>query len=581
MNLEHLVNELLLDIFEYLKSVHLLQAFSHLNSRFNNLVVIHFRTHGLDLQSISKHDFDTICQQNLPLIADRISGLRLSDDDDTPNQIDLFLSHSFIVNRFVQLKSLSLYHISSNEIMKKVVLQIRHHPLTHFSLINCHLTFHQKTLRDVLNRIWHLPKLTHCHLDLHFRSTSEFSIPTIRSKSIEHLCIENISLNSNQLSRLFRCTPNLQHLTASINKLSNNTQFPYVIQSITSLKLAVDHLTQGTINLLKKMPNLTVLTLQTGKHNMNGHRWKQFIVDYMPKLKTFRFLMFFYVNNEEEIEEILDSYRTPFWLIDHQWFTRCHWELDNNKILIYFYTLPYAFSFYSYIFKSSNVRTKSTCPRDDDYWSYNRVTTLIQHYSTLHDLFLSHIRFHNIRHLEMNLPVSDQFLSVLSRLDQLTSLSVSSDADIDDDIVLSQLQTLINRAPRLYSLTIADWRSSIIQHLPLYLTSNSIRRLDLQSHHYLKRDRCFNSEQCVAFLRSPLAKQCEVLQIVVDNRLNIDNLINGMANIQALKVVLQLGQWDNHFPSQEEFITWMVSGYSRTFTENLTGTETIRLWIHK
>ena len=168
--------------------------------------------------------------------------------------------------------------------MKKVVLQIRHHPLTHFSLINCHLTFHQKTLSDVLNRIWRLSNLKHCHLDLHFRSTSEFCIPTIRSKSIEHLCIENVSLNSNQLSRLFRCTPNIQHLTTSIDKLSNITQFPSIIQSITSLKLVVNHLTQGTINLLKKMPNLTVLTLQTGKHNMNGHQWKQFIVDYMSKL---------------------------------------------------------------------------------------------------------------------------------------------------------------------------------------------------------------------------------------------------------------------------------------------------------
>ncbi|CAF4721268.1 unnamed protein product [Rotaria sp. Silwood1] len=567
-------------MFEYLKSVHLLQAFSHLNTRFNDLLIIHFRTHGLDFRSISKHNFDAVCQQNLSLIADHITGLRLSDDDDTPQQINLFLSDSLTLRQFIQLKSLSLYHISSYEIIKKVVVQFSHLALlAHFNLINCHLKFHQKTLRDILNHIWHLPKLIHCHLDLHFQHKSDFCIPTIRSKSIEDLCIEDVSLDSVQLIRLFRCTPNLRHLNAQINKLSNDTQLPSIIELISSVKFVVDHLTHGTINLLKNMPNLTDLTLETGKHHMNGHKWKEFIVDYLPKLKKFRFLMLFFVNNEEELNEILDSYRTPFWLIDHQWFVRCHWELKNNEILVYFYTLPYSFSSYTYFLKNSNICTKSTCPHEDDYCSYNHVTTLMQPCSIPNDLFVSRIRFHNIRHLEVSFPLADQFLSVIPQLDQLTSLEIASDSGIVANIALSQLQNLINRAPRLYLLTIGHWDSSIIQHLPLNLTSSSIRRLDLQSYHYLKRDRCFNREQCTTFLRSPLAKQLEVLQIVVDNRSSIDDLINGMTNLRALKVVLQHGRWDNHFPREEEFITWMTSNYSRTFTENLTGTEIIRLWV--
>jgi hypothetical protein len=103
MNIEQLANELLLEIFVYLKSADVLRSFSHLNSRFNNLLITHFRTNGLDFRSISKHDFDTICQENLRLIADRLTGLRLSDDDDTPDAIDLFLSGSFGLHRFDQL----------------------------------------------------------------------------------------------------------------------------------------------------------------------------------------------------------------------------------------------------------------------------------------------------------------------------------------------------------------------------------------------------------------------------------------------------------------------------------------------
>ncbi|CAF1446526.1 unnamed protein product, partial [Rotaria sordida] len=51
---------------------------------------------------------------------------------------------------------------------------------------------------------------------------------------------------------------------------------------------------------------------------MSGHRWEQFIIDYLPKLKTFQFLMLFDVDTEEELNEIIDPYSTSFWLIHHQ-----------------------------------------------------------------------------------------------------------------------------------------------------------------------------------------------------------------------------------------------------------------------
>ncbi|CAF2767887.1 unnamed protein product [Rotaria sp. Silwood2] len=580
MNFERLVKEILLDIFEYLKGIHLFQAFSNLNSRFNNLLIIHFRTHGLDLRTISKHDFNTLCQQNLPWIAKHITKLRLSDDDDTPNQINLFLSQSFTFRQFVQLKILSLYHISSSEIIQKVVCQLRYLPLlTHFDLINCRLTFHQKILHDILNRIWLLLQLSHVHLDLIFANANEFTTPTIRSKSIKYLIIENTSLNSIQLIRLFRCTPYLRHLTVIIDQFSNDTQFPSKIETVSSLKLVVDHLTNGTLNLLKNMPNLTSLTLQTEKNHMNGHQWKQFIIDYLPKLKIFRFVMLCNVNNEKEMNEMFDSYRTPFWINERKWYIRCHWKLENNEIAILLYTLPYALQIYSCLFENSNGHTKSTCPNEDDYCSYSRVTKLLQHCSISNDWFLSHIRFYNIRHLELTLPVADQNLSTLPRFDQLISLDVSSDADVDGNIVLSQLQSLINRAPNLHFLIIGHWDSSSVQQIPLYITSNSIRRLDLQSYHYAKRDRCFNIEQCRTFLTTSIAKQCQVLQIVVNDKSSIKELINRIPNLQALKVVFQPGDRNNHYPGRRVMIRWLASGFSRTVTENLIGTETSRFWI--
>ncbi|CAF1282225.1 unnamed protein product [Rotaria sordida] len=112
-------------------------------------------------------------------------------------------------------------------------------------------------------------------------------------------------------------------------------------------------------------------------------------------------------------------------------------------------------------------------------------------------------------------------------MDRLTSLHVRSNSNVNDKIVLLQLNDFINKAPCLHSLIINNWNPSAIQDLPLHIISNSIRRLDLQSGRYLKHDRCLNSEQCAAFLRSSRTKQCEILEIVVNDQSMIDDLING------------------------------------------------------
>src|ERR1700722_3644762 len=112
MNLESLANELFIDLFEFLSSDHLLHAFHGLNSRFDSLLLGHFRTHGLDFRSISKHAFNTICR-HLSSISNQITSLYLSEKDDTPGQIDEFYAHGLTLRQFTHLQSLSLYRLRS------------------------------------------------------------------------------------------------------------------------------------------------------------------------------------------------------------------------------------------------------------------------------------------------------------------------------------------------------------------------------------------------------------------------------------------------------------------------------------
>ena len=63
MTFESLASELILDLF---------YSFYNLNSRYNTLLLKHFRVCHLNFQSISKRNFDSICQQQLPFILNQI-----------------------------------------------------------------------------------------------------------------------------------------------------------------------------------------------------------------------------------------------------------------------------------------------------------------------------------------------------------------------------------------------------------------------------------------------------------------------------------------------------------------------------
>ncbi|CAF1432019.1 unnamed protein product [Adineta ricciae] len=115
MSLELFANELLLEIFGYLPSVHVLQAFYRLNTRFDQLIHVHFQTSRFDFRAATIRDFYNVCPTYFPYIKDHLVSLGLSDDDETPNQIELFRSDGWTLDRFPHLRSLSFDHLRSND----------------------------------------------------------------------------------------------------------------------------------------------------------------------------------------------------------------------------------------------------------------------------------------------------------------------------------------------------------------------------------------------------------------------------------------------------------------------------------
>ncbi|CAF3833672.1 unnamed protein product [Rotaria sp. Silwood1] len=209
-----------------------------LNSRFNKLVFIHFRHYRLNFQSISKYDFEYVCEHYFPLIVDRIISLYLSDNDETPHLPELFLSYGYTLDQFIYLQSLSLYSISSINILNQIIFQCRHlRQLTHLYIIKCYFHCEEKDNRFLMNNIWNISKLIYCNLDCFHPDNNVFIASTIISESIKYLIMKNIKCDLNNLSYLLQCTPHLRQLYTTISCQLQNEELRNIFSSIISLKL--------------------------------------------------------------------------------------------------------------------------------------------------------------------------------------------------------------------------------------------------------------------------------------------------------------------------------------------------------
>jgi hypothetical protein len=264
----------------------------------------------------------------------------------------------------------------------------------------------------------------------------------------------------------------------------------------------------------------------------------------------------------------------------HHWFVRCdYYPMDINKTGL-LYTLPYAFDTFYYI---DGSRSKSTSANDLDYSLYNRVETL-HHTARKQDFsenwISSSIRFVNIRYLKMKFPCNDQFWSVIPTLDRLITL----DATLNQDLGYAQLQMLLDRAPRLYSLSFCHMKNFSMNSFNV--NSKSIHQLKfVQNFGY--RLRYFNTEECAVLARSSLASQCQVLTIDVESRTNMLELIQTMPNLRVLSVQCNYEQNHQHESSEKngDLIKWLEDRspfkYTYLIVRDYYGNSHINLSIHR
>jgi hypothetical protein len=573
MNFELLPNEILLDLFDYMNGVDLLCAFYGLNLRFNFLLYKQFRAFHFNFNFASKPNFDMICQQHLPIIADRVISVSLSDYEDTPEQIKLFFSYPLPFSYFTQLQSLSLYFVDSYEMLLKLLDECYHLcNLTYLRLDSCYFQNCQADFQFILDTIWNLPKLIHLSFGIIIKNQQLFFALSNTSLTLEFVKISGIDLQLYGINRLYQCTPCLKRLSLFRKWFLYDSYLLTTLPTLISMNIFIYKTSKDAmINYLKNTYNLRHLNISLTSSLIDGHEWEEIICNFLPKLKVFRLRMNNSVpafqNIQEQVDKLFDSFRSSFWIDDRRWFIRClTW---NTNVCLH--TLPCKFNYCDEKYPDS---WRSTHPHDNQQEICNNMTS-ISHETFFNHSIPSYINLLNIEYLWIQLPVNEQFWSIVPSLKRLNLLSIY----IHDDTVQSQLQTLLDRAPHLHSLYIFQDESLSLQVSLFECINTSVRRLKLQkSNHY------FNEKECIRLIYSPLGIQCETLCISVENRESIIILVQNMISLRALTI--QCGDDENYKQSSltkndDKLVQWLRDHLPSIclITRNPELNSEIRIWI--
>ena len=169
---------------------------------------------------------------------------------------------------------------------------------------------------------------------------------------------------------------------------------------------------------------------QSGTAFSERNQWQELINRYLPDLKTLRFTVFDMwrgiLGNEAEIEEQLDTFRTPFWLEKHQWHVCCDWEGASSlsRGSKRFFTLPYAFSYFN---DSANGirRSTATCSYQDKHWSFRHVRKFECRARDTNRQYQYPVDFMNIENLRLCIPEPDTIWRMIPSLNHLTKMYVT------------------------------------------------------------------------------------------------------------------------------------------------------------
>jgi len=248
-------------------------------------VVNTYNGYILDFNFISKSNFYLFSRLIHPR---NVISLRLSNDERTSNQIDLFIS-LVCLRQFTRLRSLIFVNVDEGQ-LNFMLERIKLNRITSFSFnIRKYEDRHEKSTLDLLSSA--IASSTLCSLELGIEHERLSKIVWPMNCTIQYLTITNY-ITTDRFCTILQNSPHLHTLNirtvpTPINETLSSICFPQLTSlTINNLSVTIDELEP----FLLLTPSLVYLKLIGGKKMMDGKRWEEFIPINLPSLENLSFI---------------------------------------------------------------------------------------------------------------------------------------------------------------------------------------------------------------------------------------------------------------------------------------------------
>ncbi|CAF0795759.1 unnamed protein product [Didymodactylos carnosus] len=356
--IEHLSDELILEIFEYLKPHILFDTFYNLNKRFNSILNdVHL---SIDLKyKMSKTLFDQYCHKilNHKQRRQQIFYLKLSNTR-TFGQIGLFIKNCCIES-FINLRSLIINNVSLAD-LKVIASKLKY--LQYLYYVKVKRAEPGNPLEEEEHYIYN----TICaHKSLKICSLLDFGDLLGRIHHDMTSTLEYVSVDvhdKHDLVNLIYSFPKIKRLVVSCESTSSSSLVLRHPSIPFGPSLRYFHLTETDILfeevelLLKSFYQIQQFSFSSGNSDFcNGSRWQN-LLSSMPLLSKFKLYVYISkVQSASIIAPLLASFHTEYWL-KRKWYMAC--DYDTSKCDLEFHSFPYH---YRYIKVGSSIQTTTTC----------------------------------------------------------------------------------------------------------------------------------------------------------------------------------------------------------------------------
>ncbi|CAF4021103.1 unnamed protein product [Rotaria magnacalcarata] len=331
-SLSSLPVELIFRILNFADNKTIIFSFGNVCKRFRS-IINSYNQYDIDFQSISKPYFDAVCNFITP---ENIISLTLSNNNRTTNQISLFLS-LFPLEKFIRLRSLTLVDIDENDF--HTIFQLKN------MIASLSFTFQKKNsiqnpkTLPLIYTIVSNENLQHLDFGLSWNRIEALPWPNqcslkslILSSRISFKKFSSILSHSSQLKTFL-----LQDcIIEDLIEIDRSTTYP----QLTSLTFDDSELHMDEFQLLLSLtPSLQHLHIVGGIDLFDGTCWEKFIQKHLKNLNRFEFAFCgntdYEFNNSADVEALITSYRTPFWIENKHWFVICYYFKKSANYSLY------------------------------------------------------------------------------------------------------------------------------------------------------------------------------------------------------------------------------------------------------